>query len=259
MKPISAQCKSDVISALNQGLSFRTVARRLSVGYVTVYRIAQESNIGVALCKTGRPCKISEHLKRLVVRTITTGRVDTAVDIQRLLAADYNIKLTSQKVRNMLKVCGLKASHKVKKPLLTKRHRELRLQFAKKYRHWTVDNWKRIVFSDETKVNRIGSDGRKWVWREAGSSLKNNNVLPTVKHGGGSIIIWDCLTAKGIGNLVKIDGNLNAHLYVDILRDEFLGTLDWYSLDKAEIVLQHDNDSKHTAKLTTEWLENESI
>jgi hypothetical protein len=181
------------------------------------------------------------------------------VDVQRLLAAGHGVDVTPQTVRNMLKDSGLRAAPKVKKPLLTKRHRRLRLQFAKRYQHWTVDDWKRVIFSDETKVNRLGSDGRKWVWRVPGTPLQDNHVSPTVKHGGGSMMVWGCFTAQGIGNLVRIEDTLNAHLYVDILKDDLLGTLDWYALNKADIVFQHDNDPKHTAKITVKWLANEGI
>ena len=48
---------------------------------------------------------------------------------------------------------------KVKKPLLTAKHMKRRLAWAKKYQNWTTDDWRRVVFSDETKVNVWGSDG----------------------------------------------------------------------------------------------------
>ena len=83
------------------------------------------------------------------------------MDVQRLLAAGHGINVASRAVGNMLRGGGFRAVPKVKEPLLTKRHRRLRLQFAKRYQHWTVDDWKRVIFSDETKVNRLGSDGRK--------------------------------------------------------------------------------------------------
>ena len=56
------------------------------------------------------------------------------------------------------------------------------------------------------------------------------------------MMVWGCFTAQGIWNMVRIEDTLNAHLYVDILKDDLLGTLDWYALDKADIVFQHDND-----------------
>jgi hypothetical protein len=52
---------------------------------------------------------------------------------------------------------------KKKKPLLSVKHRKTRLAFAQKYGKWTVEDWKRVIWSDETKINRFGSDGREWI------------------------------------------------------------------------------------------------
>ena len=83
------------------------------------------------------------------------------MDVQRLLAAGHGINVASRAVGGMLRGGGLRVVPKVKEPLLTKRHRRLRLQFAKRYQHWTVDDWERVVFPGETKVNHLGLDGRK--------------------------------------------------------------------------------------------------
>ena len=55
---------------------------------------------------------------------------------------------------------GLKALVKKKKQKLTQKQMKDRLDFAIAHQHWTVDDWKRVIWSDETKINRIGSDGR---------------------------------------------------------------------------------------------------
>jgi hypothetical protein len=55
---------------------------------------------------------------------------------------------------------------KKKKLLLSVRHKKVRLAFAQKYREWTVEDWKRVIWSDETKINRFGSDGREWIWKQ---------------------------------------------------------------------------------------------
>jgi len=96
-----------------------------------------------------------------------------------------------------------------------------------------VGDWKRVIFLDETKVNRLGSDGCKWVWRVPGAPLQDGHVSPTVKHGGGSMMVWGCFTVQGIGNLVRIEDILNAYLYINILKDDLPGTFDWYALGKA--------------------------
>ena len=84
--------------------------------------------------------------------------------------------ITSQTVRNVLKSASLKAVVKKKKPLLSVRHRQLRLAFALKHQQWTVEDWTRVIWSDETKISRIGSDGRKYVWKVAGKALQDKEV-----------------------------------------------------------------------------------
>ena len=53
-------------------------------------------------------------------------------------------------------------------PLMTNR-----LDYAIAHQDWTVEDWKRVIFSDETKANRLGSDGRKWAWKLPGEDRKS--------------------------------------------------------------------------------------
>src|SRR4051812_31094953 len=78
--------------------------------------------------------------------------------------------------------------------------------------------------------------------------------MPTVKHGGGSIMGWGWMTGKGIGYLCRMPQGLDATLYVSILEGELLWSLEYYGMNVEEVVFQHDNDPKHTAKLTQAWL-----
>jgi hypothetical protein len=54
-------------------------------------------------------------------------------------------------IRRILKMIGLNARAKQKKPFLSKKHRKLRLKFAKSCRNWTVEDWHKVIWSDETK------------------------------------------------------------------------------------------------------------
>jgi len=115
---------------------------------------------------------------------------------------------------------GMRAVAKVKKPLLKPHHKSARMDFAEKYLHWTVEDWKRVIWSDETKINRFGSDGRQWAWKKKGERLSERLVQPTVKFGGGSLMMWGCMSWKGVGYATRIEGRMDADLYVSILEDE---------------------------------------
>ncbi|KAG1360471.1 hypothetical protein G6F61_014374 [Rhizopus arrhizus] len=88
------------------------------------------------------------------------------------------------------------------------------------HKDWTVDDWKRVVWSDETKINRFNSDGRTWTWIRSGESLKSHHVKMTVKHGGGNIMLWSAITYAGVGWMCKINGNMDKTLYKEISEDE---------------------------------------
>jgi hypothetical protein len=135
-----------------------------------------------------------------------------------------------------LKKAGLKAVAKAKKPLLTNWHRKERLDFALAHLDWTVEDWKTVVWSDETKINRLGSDGRRWAWKKAGEGLSDRLVKETVKFGGGSLMMWGCMLWEGVGFACKIDGRMDGELYTKILQKELQESLAFYDKDPSAVI-----------------------
>lgn len=259
MRPLSEHQRRIIVELCKQGHSIREISKKTGVSRTSVHRVKSSLTIHLPPVKMGRPKMISEAGKRFIIREITTGRQDTASGLVPELSLRLGKNISAQTIRNTLKSEGLKSAVKRKKPLLSQKHRNQRLKFAEKYKSWTVEDWKRVVWSDEAKINRIGSDGRKWCWKKTGEQLSERVVSPTIKFGGGSIMVWGCFTAQGIGNLVRIDGGLDAQLYKTILEEDLLGTMQYYNLDVSNVIFQHDNDPKHKAKLTTSWLEDNEI
>ena len=127
----------------------------------------------------------------------------------------------------------MKAVVEAKKPILTKRHRNETLDFALAYQDWTVEDWKTVVWSDETKINRL--------------------VRETAKFGGRSLMMWGCMLWEGVGYAFKIDGRMDGELYTKILEDELQEILAFYGKDPSSIIFQQDNDPKHKCKRATTW------
>jgi len=259
MKPISQQVRDNIISLLDNGFSSRQIAMQLRVGHSTVNRVRRTNRAGVQKPRAGRPVKLSASDKRWLVRTVTSGKADTASQLTQELRHTACMDISTETVRRSLKEAGMKAVSKIKKPRLLLRHRRQRMDFAILYKDWTVDDWSRVVWSDETKINRLGSDGRAWVWKRHDKTLTDQHVKGTVKYGGGNLMMWGCMTAQGVGHACRIDGRMDAALYVSILDDELEQTLEYYRLDRYEIIFQQDNDAKHTSKLARNWFNEKEI
>ena len=122
-----------------------------------------------------------------------------------------------------------------------------------------MEDWKRVIWSDETKINRLGYDGREWVWEKTGEQLSERHVQETMKFCGGSLMMWGCMTDQGVGFACKIDGGMDATLYTNILQDELLQTLDFYELNRDNIIFQQDNGPKHTSIIARKWFNDNRI
>ncbi len=116
----------------------------------------------------------------------------------------------------------------------------------------------KILWSDVTKIELFGLNSKRYVWRKPGTAHHLSNTVPTVKHGGGSIMLWGCFSAAGTGRLVAIEGKMNAAKYRDILDENLLQSAQDLRLGR-RFTFQQDNDPKHTAKITKEWLHNNSV
>ncbi len=127
-----------------------------------------------------------------------------------------------------------------------------------------MDYRNHVLWSDGTKINLFGSDGVKCVWRQPGEEYKDKRVIPTVKHGGGSVMVWGCMSAAGTGELSAagtgelnfIEGTMNANIYCDILKQSMIPSIQRLG---RRAVFQHDNDPKHTSKMTTALLKKQRV
>ncbi len=91
----------------------------------------------------------------------------------------------------------------------------------------------------------------KRVWRQPGEEYKDKCVFPTVKQAGGSVMVWGCMSAAGTGELLFIEGTMNANMYCDILKQSMIPSLRRLG---HRAVFQYDNYAKHTSKMTTALL-----
>jgi hypothetical protein len=112
--------------------------------------------------------------------------------------------------------------------------------------------WKKVLWSDETKSEPYGHQGKRYVWRKLNTSHHPENHIPTVKIHGGSIMLWGCFSSAGTRKLVRIEGMMDGAKCREILEGNLFQSSRDLRLGR-RFIFQKDNDLKHTAKATLEW------
>ncbi|GBM98942.1 Transposable element Tc1 transposase [Araneus ventricosus] len=90
------------------------------------------------------------------------------------------------------------------------------------------------------------------VWRSKNEELNSKNLVGTVKYGRGDVLVWGCMSASGLGNLVFIDDIMSHALYLNILRDNLKLSAQNVGIGN-NFVFYQDNDPKHTVLNVRLW------
>jgi transposase len=259
MKPLANDQVQNTIALLNSGHSYEAIKARVGISKGAIHNIKEQYLPDHEGKSAGRPRILSDTTSRNIVRQATLAKLHNTVEIQKHLQDNLGINASQRTIGRTLKSAEMYAGRTVRKALISAAHRKKRLDFARRHENWTVADWKRVVWSDETSFVRDGSKIRKIIWKKRGRGFQPQHVQYKLKHGGGKIFAWGCITAEGVGYLTKINGGLDAELYVRILDDELMRTIKYYRLDKKKLIFQQDGDPKHTAKITKEWLEDSGL
>ncbi len=191
------------------------------------------------------------------MRRVEENRHASSLQLSKEVESQTGVTISRDTIRRTLQRNGMHGCRPRKKPLLKPRYKKARLEFARAHADKDEDYWDSILWSDETKINVFGTDGFKTVWRRKGEEYKEKCMVPTVKHGGGSVLMWGCMSAAGVGGeLHFIDGIMNSQMYCSILKEKMLPSL--RALGRRAL-FQHDNDPKHTSKATVGFLKKNRV
>ncbi len=104
-------------------------------------------------------------------------------------------------------------------PLLSAKNRKRRLQFTQTHQNWTIEDWKNVAWSDESRFLLRHSDDRVRIWHKEHESMNPFCLVSTVQAAGGSVMVWGIFSWHTLGLLVQIEHRLNATVYLSIVAD----------------------------------------
>ncbi len=143
------------------------------------------------------------------------------------------------------------------KPLLKQKHRQKHLTWAKEKNNWTVAQWSKVLFSDESKFCiSFGNQGPR-VWRKSGEA-QNPCCLKSSAKSPQSVMIWAIMSSAGVDPLCFLKSTVNAAIYQEILEHFMLPSADKLYGD-ADFIFQQDLAPAHTAKGTKSWFNDHGV
>ena len=169
--------------------------------------------------KSGRPQKLSLRDEQFLKITALRNRKKVSTELVQDLKRASGTLVHASTVRKSLIKSGLKGCVAIKKPLLPKGNKEKRLKFAREHKEWQKNQWDKVLFIDESKFQIFGTNRRQYVRQRKGEALKELYLASTIKHGGGNIQIWGCVSIKGVGDYVRITEKLTGEKYKNILHN----------------------------------------
>ena len=134
--------------------------------------------------RSGRPrlLETPDHnrLKRLVTKNEKTRRLCVGA-IQDLWEKKTNQKVSTPTLRRTLHIAGLGDRVARQKPFISPDNIVKRLAWARSHQHWTVKDWGKVLWSDESTFTQF-QQVHKRVWREPSEEWSTTCVSATVKH-----------------------------------------------------------------------------
>ena len=252
------------VGLMTSGLTSRQVASRLGVHQSSVSRWFKKDKRGESLedkKRSGRPSIHNKISKMVLSKSLTKRRQSTRKLAKRLSAKGHQMSHMTVH-RYLVKNLGAKAMKRPKIPKLTPQHKNKRLEFCLERRDWTVNDWKKVIFSDESPYLLFpeGNSKNDIVWAKNTSDVEPSE---TVKFSP-KIMVWGAISASSLSELhiVPQKTSVTADYYTENILAEILlsmftqnrttGSLVGRRLVdvKSEMIFMQDGARAHTAAAT---------
>jgi len=204
-KPYDVGIRIQCLAYLELGVPINTIATMLHVEKPSIYRfrrIAKERGYDPEKSKaillrylmdaprSGRPTVCIPEVINKVITNVTANVEGRASSCSTIGA---RVGISGSTAWRLLKSQGFRNVKRTMKPGLTTAMKEARLQFALRFEHWTLEDWKNVIWSDETSVILGHRRGGIRVWRK--SAEKYDKTCMTRRWKGSSeFMFWGCFS-----------------------------------------------------------------
>ncbi len=248
--PICERVRKKIVEYFKNNVLQRQITKALQISSSTVHniinRFRESGEISVRKGQSRRPLLDACGLQALRQHCITY-RHDSVIDITKWAQEYFQKPLLVNTIRRAICRCQLKLYHAKRKPYVNMVQKPHRVLWAKAHLKWTVSKWKSVLWSDKSKFDII-------VGNEMSSGLKRRELPAWYQRSvqkPASLMVWECISAYGMGSLHVLEGTMNAERYIKVLEQ--------HMLPSRRGLFQQDNAKPHTAAITTAWLHSRRV
>ncbi|GFV56609.1 transposable element Tc1 transposase [Trichonephila clavipes] len=213
---MSIELRKLIIKHTEDGKSVREISEIVKRSHSMVYDIIKRYKTNNQV--ENKPKKVHNKIfteadERYLVRKVKVNPFHSAPKLAIIAKNESGKKASPSTIRNVLHKKNLTGRKARRKPFISKRNQKVRREFAKEHENKDFSYWKQVLSTDESKFNIFGTDGKPYVWRKSNEELRRQNLKPTVKLGGGSVMVWGSFSAAGSGTLCFIEGRMDQNIY----------------------------------------------
>jgi len=250
--------RAQIVILRQEGYTERAISERLAVSKTAVHQaVVTFKDCGSYLdCKrSSRPPKTTRRDDILIKRCVVKSPTCSAKKI-RAEFGETGSRISRRTIsRRLTDEFGLKSRKPARKPRLAPAMKLKRLQFAKKYKDWTSQQWSRVLFSDETTIQQFASRKRT-VRRPPGTRYNDRFTQQTMKHLL-SVMIWAAISIQGMASLFFLDPGTttNGKKYLELMKEKMELHMAVHNCK----IFMHYGAPYHRAKIVTDFLKTKNI
>lgn len=258
-RELKQSTKDQIVGMNTAGLSGRTIAVKLGLVPSTVNMVISRQKLSGSTenCpRSGRPKKMTERDNRHLVNDVKKNRHASLQDITNNTALEVSLST----IRHTLHEHGLNSRIAAKKPFINNVNKAKRLAFAYKHQKMTINDWKNILWTDESSFE-IGKNSRQVrTWRLPSERFHSSCLTPSFKSGRQTVMIWGCFMWGKRGPLVVLPkGSINGAKYIEVMEEAMLDFWMEQSEERGYVIIQEDNAPIHTCKQAKQWRESRDM
>jgi transposase len=250
--------RGGIIAAKKLGHKNTEIAKTLGCSNSSVTRVLAAHGSGkVTKGRPGRERILNtpdrKALKEMILNNKDSRR-QKLVQVTETVAKMKGKKVSKRTIQRALADENIHSCIPRRRPLISESNKKKRLEWCMERSDWTVEDWKKVLWSDESTFSQFQKSGWGRIWREPGEEFHEDCIASTVKHSPQRMF-WGCFSFFGLGPLVPLVGSVTGEIHRETLANYAIPTVKAQARkQRKQFFFQEDNAPVHTAKVARDFL-----